>query len=540
VHIVHPAVAHLAAAADHLGAGRDLLQTHFRRDADGAPSGTSYWAPAIISGQVTAALLTELAGYLQQLALWTSMQSRAGSHLSNGGMSSPRLALRNVQPLLELAAAALRATQQARYPAPDRELLDAIPANISPPRQSPSPGEPVRQLCQRIFLTAERLCHATFSDAARDRWSPTATSTSWRRDALASAITTHSSGLLLSALAERAMQLELEPRLQGGLHVAAEAMVHVWTSWRDVASRWDIVTTGVPPRAGVAHVTADVADLALFTGQLAYGNSSWTPARRHSSPPRRPADLAPARADILAVLGAVHHAANAIQRTAEADHQAALAAADDARLYVPTRLLPDKYDIPQPYTPAPAPATDAVLDAYSIAIQAATHVTATLDDLATMTHAPSHLLAEARQVTSLVLPGRRHQTSSSVLSRNGIVPAPGRTEQTLHRLQLTDPALLLRAAVIDQATTDLNKQATATRSRARAASAALRPKSRVRRDADPAPQVASQDVPRESRKPLPKVDYRDTPSPSPNSRLGSRSLYPSRRARRSSRSALRR
>jgi SAM-dependent methyltransferase len=58
----HPVVGHLSAAADHLAAGRDLLHTHFTDGPAGPRTPTSYWAPVITSGPVTAALLGELAG----------------------------------------------------------------------------------------------------------------------------------------------------------------------------------------------------------------------------------------------------------------------------------------------------------------------------------------------------------------------------------------------------------------------------------------------------------------------------------------------
>ena len=46
----HPVVRHLSAAADHLAAGRDLLQTHLTTDPSGARSG-SFWLPAITPRQ---------------------------------------------------------------------------------------------------------------------------------------------------------------------------------------------------------------------------------------------------------------------------------------------------------------------------------------------------------------------------------------------------------------------------------------------------------------------------------------------------------
>src|ERR1022692_3436490 len=48
----HPVLRHLAAAADHLAAGRDLLQTHITADPSGARS-RSFWAPTITSPPAT-------------------------------------------------------------------------------------------------------------------------------------------------------------------------------------------------------------------------------------------------------------------------------------------------------------------------------------------------------------------------------------------------------------------------------------------------------------------------------------------------------
>jgi len=99
----HPAAGHLSAAADHLAAGRDLLNSHFAVGTDGTRTGTSYWAPVITAGPVTSALLGELAGYLQQLAPWAERQSRVG-RVSPGTLTSAHLALRGAEPWLHLAA----------------------------------------------------------------------------------------------------------------------------------------------------------------------------------------------------------------------------------------------------------------------------------------------------------------------------------------------------------------------------------------------------------------------------------------------------
>ncbi len=59
---LHPAARHLAAAADLLSAGGDLLHTHFTGP-PAAHTARSYWAPVILSWPVTNALVTEVAAY---------------------------------------------------------------------------------------------------------------------------------------------------------------------------------------------------------------------------------------------------------------------------------------------------------------------------------------------------------------------------------------------------------------------------------------------------------------------------------------------
>jgi len=490
----HPVVGHLSAAADYLAAGRDLLQTHFFVDPAGARTGASYWTPVITSGPVTAALLGELAGYAQDLAPWIARLSGA-RRVGWDKLTSAQLALRSAEPWLQLAGTAIQAAQRAHYPLPARSLLAAIPANAPPPRRPPIPGEPVHELCERIALTAERLRYAAFTLADRSRW-PAATSASWRRDALASAITSHGSELILRALAERAGQLSLEADFQAQLHTAACGMARAWKTWCAVTDRWDIVTTGHPRGARPTPVAIEIGDLALQTGRLAYRNPHWTPAYGNASLIRDPAGLAESPSDVITVLAAVHQAADAISRIATADHAAVLDAAADNLLYLPTRLLPDKYDIPHPYAQAPRAYAGALLAAYDTAIDAATHVTTALDDLAAAANAPSSVLAAVRRAATPTEHGQRRQQDQRPTSQPRVLaPLPGRTEQALAKLKIRDPALLLRAAVIDQAACDLVAQAkAAARSRDIVAGPASRLSPAVRHDGDRPSCVASQDI----------------------------------------------
>ena len=126
-------------------------------------------------------------------------------------------------------------------------------------------------------------------------------------------------------------------------------MGRAWTSWRTVTDHWDIISTGASRGSGLIPVAREIDDLVLRTGRLAYQNPHWAPAYGDTSLIRDPTDLARSAHDVIAVLAAVHHATDAISQIAATDHQAVLDAAADGRLYVPTRLLPDTYNIPQPY-----------------------------------------------------------------------------------------------------------------------------------------------------------------------------------------------
>jgi len=494
---VHPVVAHLAAAADHLAAGRDLLRTHVADGPAGPQTAASWWAPVITSEPVSAALLGELAGYTQTLAGWIATPAMR-RRISPGAPTSALLTLCAAEPWLRVAGVHIQAAQRHYYPSAARSLLGAIPVNAPPPRPPLGADEPVAELCERIPVTAERLRHAALAFAARARWSPAATSLSWRRDALASAITGHASELVLRGLAERADQLGMVPLFGAQLRTAAGHLTRAWTSWREVAGQWDIVTTGAVRGAGLTPVAAEIGDLALRVGRLAYSNPHWTPAYSADSLTRDPADLAQTPGDVVTVLAAVHHAADAISRIAATDQQAVITAADDRRLYVPVRLLSDKYDIPYPYTLAPRQHADALLAAYHTAAETAASVTTALDDLATAVDAPSSLLAAARQAPATArqqLPAH-HDQRPAPPPPPAVAPVPGRTEHALRKLHIRDPALLLRAAVIDQAARDLVAEAAArVRSRDTATIPATRTAPGTQQAPDRPDRVASQDTP---------------------------------------------
>jgi hypothetical protein len=405
----HPAVQQLSAAADFLAAGRDLLQTHFATGPGGAREHRSYWAPAITSRPVTAALLGEIAGFALRLAPWTARLS-VPETTAGDVPAATGLAVLTASHCTWVAGAAAQAAQRHHPPPPDaRRLLAAIPANFPPPWAAPSGHEQVSDLCHGVVVTAERLRHAVLAFAYQARWSPTATSASWRKDTLASAITGHASELILRGLTERARQLNVGPAICAQLQSAADATSQAWPQWRAIAHHFDIVSTGIHRGAGPTPVAAEFGDLVLRIGRLAYRNQHWTPARAHASHIRGPADLAPAPGDITSVVAAVHTAADAITRIAAEDREAVRTAAADHRLYVPAFTRTNAAVVRRRYRPASPSRMDEILTSYDDAIEASTHVTSKLDDLALALDAPTWPLAalhaQPRRVPQAFRPG---------------------------------------------------------------------------------------------------------------------------------------
>jgi hypothetical protein len=340
----HPAVAHLSAAADHLAAGRDLLHTHFITDPAGTTTACSYWAPLITSGPVTSALLASLADDLHTLAPWIATQART-RRANPGALTVAHLALRGARPWLEAAATAIEATQRAHYPLPASRLLDAIPVNAPPPalpwragpRTVPADPDdrrtaPLRRLHLRAacpLVTRSHLC----------RLAP-------RRPRLCH----HHPRLRAHPAHARRTRPPTRPRT--GLPAATPPRSRAHEPNLDLLARRHR-PLGHPDHRAHTHTSHHPRRRRnqrprQQTGQLAYANPHWTPACARTSQIRAPASLACSPADITVDLGAVHHAADAISRITALDHQAVTDAATDHRLYIPTRLLSDKYDIPRP------------------------------------------------------------------------------------------------------------------------------------------------------------------------------------------------
>ncbi|MGH3276438.1 MAG: hypothetical protein ACRDNZ_19185 [Streptosporangiaceae bacterium] len=462
----HPVIAHLTAAADQLAAGRDLLQRRLELamstlagtpDSPAALAGHRYWAAVAASPSATAALLAEITGHARTLAPWTSQLTRT---LPDG---TSRLALHDATRWLYTASGTATAWQHHQALPPDsQQLLHDIPVILTPPRHPPAQREPVPALCEEITVTASRLRHVTVTFAPGAASSPAASSLSWRRHALAAAITTHASYLILRSLATRATELGADPDLSRQLDQAQAAARNSWPAWQTCTRQWDHIATADDTSA-LTPMATEIDDLVLRTGRLAYRNHLWTPAAATASRRRPPAQLAPGLTDITTVIAALHHASDALHLIAAGDLDAVHSAAHADRLWVPTWLYPDGDQFPYRYWPCPRSRITELRTAYRKTTWAARDLTTQLDKLAIHTNAPSQALAAHRRNSAPpanIQPSARDQDPGMLA-----IPDAGQVEHLLHDLHITEPAMLTRAQLADAAALDLITEATQAASR---------------------------------------------------------------------------
>jgi hypothetical protein len=349
----------------------------------------------------------------------------------------------------------------------DAELLSAIPAAMAPPRQRPGPdAETVTELCHGITISASRLREATRDTKDWARWSPSATSGGWQWMTQAAAVTSHLSELALRALGARAGQLTDSPASQAQLSSAANSIADMRTAWGQVDRMWDHMVTET--RMLPSPAMPDASDLVLRTGRLIWDDPHWTPARSRRAPPRSPAALAPDPATVNAIVAAIHQSVDALARVAEGDLVAVQAAGQAGRLYIPTSSLPERFDVPHPFVPAPDSRCKELCEAYQLALRASAEAASSLDGLSVASGAPSKTLALARAAAAAPssLPGGqgRHYDTASGGQRPADIQTtptsePGPVEKAIRARGVFDPIILLRAAAIDKAARQLIAQA---------------------------------------------------------------------------------
>ena len=457
----------LDAAAVSLVAGRDLLQTHFA-SGRGGWRGRSSWALVITSPPAGRALLAEITALSRQAAA-----AGAGA-LPEGRLSpAPELGRRLHLACQWLALAGdsgQPACQQEPVSDAERDLLHAIPGSALPGRIVPDGSELVPELCAAVITTSERVSHLAWTAAEAPPGSPAISVTSWRRIASASTATSHHCHLLLNALAARTAQR------RGGASTVSDALeraaADAWRSraaWLRAGRELGRVTTDVRWRP--SRAAAEAADLALWTGRLAYASPGWVPSRGPDHPVRPPENLAPARADVPGLVAALHYTAEALERLAVSSEQQVRGAARVGRVLMPARALPDGSSTLDQFVPAPGDRTASLLAACQGATKASTRTASAVAGIAGEVRAPSWILATAKVAAS---PGPRAVPSRSAGVATAAEPgqaaaepeqagaepeqaAPdsadaltGPVEARLRDLGVTSPRLLWRASGVDR------------------------------------------------------------------------------------------
>ncbi len=443
---VAAAARRLAAAALSLQAGHDLLQTHYGRKPNGLREYRSPWAPAIGSDQVTAAMLTELAGLAHRAAAQASGVALAPCQ--RGSWAARRDLNAACQWLWVFVATVKSAQRQDPVPAATRDLLRQIPVNVLPARRVPAVGEPVAAFCDGAISTAERIRYAARSLASDASWSPGMTITSLCRTAGAAVVTGHNCEVLLTTLADCPPAAAIRQQCLDGAAAAAQAR----ESWLAAAYALDDITTDT--RGYLSPVAAEMNDLALWTGRLAFANPQWTPAAGPRHPARPPASLAAEPEDLQRVVATVHYASDTLTSLTQANRNQIRAAARASRILVPTRTLPASVDIPYAFAPAPGPRVASVMARFRDAATASSQATQQVAVVADAVHAPSHVFTAAREASRPVIAAAPSHASESgpVADASDRDPdhLPGPVESVLHQLGVTDHDLIERASALDR------------------------------------------------------------------------------------------
>jgi hypothetical protein len=441
----------LDAAVISLTVGRDLLHTHFAIGCDGAQVARSEWAPVITSAPVTRALLLELGQWARTAARHGAGLALSGPPILHGTEEQRRMLNAACQWLWILDATVLEAHRHDPVSAADAELLYAIPVNALVPRHIPVGDETVTRLCHGTTGTAERVRHAAHTAVPQAAWSPALTADSFRLTAASATVISHNCATVLSSLAVLAQQRGV-PDLTRDLLTSARAAAAARTTWLAAAQAWSRITTDA--RAAISPAAAEAADLALWTGRIAYADPGWTPTDSPFSAHRPPQALAPEPGDMGNVVAAVHQACETLTSLAAADHAQIGTAARAGRLLVPTRSLPDTFDVPHPFAPAPRDRIRALLATYHDARTASAQATVTVAHVAADVRAPSRILTTARAAIRAGIGPAGQTTHEPARPPTQSSPAheiPGPIERILQDLGVTSTDVLHHAAAIDQA-----------------------------------------------------------------------------------------
>lgn len=450
-----PMVVQLRAAAAALAAGRDLLRTHVGTDASGLWAERSEWAAIITSQPVNRAVAGEVVSWSRQLAFLTALLSLqcAGDTVSGEAVHHGLAAASH---WLLTASVILTAAQRGDpLSAMDTALLQAIPANVVPKRLPPHTGETGIELAEGVARSTVRLRSTGWATRGEAAWSPEMTTESWRWDATAAAVACHISQTMLGSLTEHPSVDVGLPGAAAQLRAAADDLRSACGRWREAAAAWDDMVTET--RGTTAPGMVDFGDLVVRLGRLVFGDPQWAP---NAARPAAVQAIVPGSVEFKTVFGALHHAVDAVAHVGASELRAVGTALRSGRIYVPTRTLPDCYDVPYRFAHATPDHANTVLGAYQAACRASSQALADLDGLAFTLGHPSRILPAARSAARSALGA--NQQSAFVRAAATVVPdvagqlagasaPPGAIEHAVRRLRVADPVLLVRAKAIDHA-----------------------------------------------------------------------------------------
>ena len=400
-----PLAQRLDQVATSLAAGRDLLHTHFAPGPKGWVH-RSPWAPAIASERVNRALLAELGQLAAPIAHHGANVALAPIPGAPESTDRRRRLNAACQWLWVLSASIEAARRAAPVPAADRDLLAAIPVNALPQRPLLEAAETVPGLCEGVIATAERLRHLAWHAAQQPPGSPGLTVTSARQAAETSTVTSHNCALIARALAA---------------HTSHDALPPSARTWP---------TPPTPPGRPAAAGTRSRAPSARSPPTPAatshqpppkpatwpYGPGGWPtptppghPPAAPTTPPAHRKTWPPGPATCPRWWQRCITRAKPWPCSAETEHDQLRAAAHAGRILVPTRTLPDDYNIPRPYATALPEHTGPLLARYRDASHASRQAATPIGRAADATGAPSRALTTARAATQdhpLSQPGR--------------------------------------------------------------------------------------------------------------------------------------
>ncbi|MHB1430824.1 MAG: hypothetical protein ACYCVZ_01730 [Streptosporangiaceae bacterium] len=456
-----PATRGIAEAGAALTTGRDLLHTHLAVTPAGYTQGRSEWARVVTSVPVARAMLFEVASCARQVALVGGQLATAPLPV-HGSAEARRRVNAACQWLWVLDWTVQAAHGHDPLRVGDQRLLRAIPVNAIEPRQHPTGTGSVSRLCEGTISTAERVRRIARMEVPAAAWSPSLTAASLRETASCATVISHNCQVVLGTLARRVGEggpAELAEQLAK----AADAAGAARQAWIDAARQWRSITTDA--RGPMTRVDAETRDLALWTGRLAYDDPAWTPQQGPSRAIRRPEHLAAGPEDLVGVVAAVHHACETLAQLADAEHERVATAGQAGRLLVLTRSLPDGFDVPHRYAPAPDFRVEPLLRAYRSSGTASVDMASAVGAVAAAVRAPSRCLTAARAVArahdkDLHASGMELGADTQV-QRQVPREMPGPVERIMHELGVASPELLNRAMEVDQEGEKLVREAAA-------------------------------------------------------------------------------